>query len=236
MSSIDRIENRIRQIEQRIERGPSVDSQAFGRILSSQSSQPEATFGASGNALNKLDQIGLLNRIDLQTVRAAPTSPVVPQAQSNDVSCGQTSVAMCLNSLTGGSLTDMDIDADYGFHLLTALKTESRSAGYDWSDAGNISADSWATIDKKVNQEKLPVIVALNGPEFSPSGRGHIVTIVKTEGEVVTYADPADGTMKTTTKQNMQTAPSHPDGNFLFVADRLDNRPLSNPEHGVASL
>ncbi len=192
-------------------------------------------FGSLANAVNKLDQIGLLNQINLQNIRPAPTSPVVPLAQSNNISCGQTSVAMCLNSLTGKNLTDMDIDADYGFHLLTALKTESRSSGYDWSDAGNIDASSWSTIDRKVNQEKLPVIVALNGPEFSPSGMGHIVTIVKTEGETVTYADPADGTLKTTTKSNMQNAPSHPDGNFIFVADRMNSGPDGLPGQRLAS-
>ena len=92
-------------------------------------------------------------------------------------------------------------------------------------------------IDKKVNQEGLPVMIALNGPEFSASGRGHIVTITKTEGDKVTYADPADGTMKTTTKYAMETAPSHPDGNFVFVADRMaPEAPPSNPGIAHADL
>ncbi len=62
--------------------------------------------------------------------------------------------------------------------------------------------------------------MALKGPEFSPSGRGHIVTIVKVQGDNVSYADPATGTIKTTTKQAMETAPKHPDGNFIFFAEK----------------
>lgn len=229
MSKIDRVENRIRQIEKRIEQGPQINSAAFSKLMAghSESQTPKANFGSQNAAMNKLTNMSHFNLSAMPGLNnvSGPGATVKPMAQSNGVSCGQTSVAMCLNSLTGGSLTDMDIDSHYGFQLLDALKTESRPAGYDWRDAGNITADSWSFIDRKVNQEKLPVIVALNGPEFSPSGRGHIVTIVKTEGDTVTYADPADGTMKTTSKQNMVNAPSHPDGNFLFVADKTAPEP-----------
>lgn len=232
MSSIDNIENRIRQIEQRIDRGPSINSSAFQELMADQMKAQPKTFGAQkpqNNPMNALSQGAMFNRMNLQHMQAAPTAEVVPLAQSNGVSCGQTSVAMCLNSLTGKSFTDMDIDQKHGFQLLNALKTESQESGYDWRDAGNINNQSWATIDQKVNQEKLPVMVALNGPEFSPSGRGHIVTIVKTEGENVTFADPATGQLRTTTKYAMQTAPSHPDGNFVFVADRLNATPPQAP-------
>lgn len=231
MSRIERVENRIRQIEQRIENGPNVNSAAFNKLMSGHmepKANKNATFGSQDAALNKLTNMGHFNLSSIQgrTPHAAKSgntsASVVPLAQSNNVSCGQTSVAMSLNALTGkNTLTDMDIDTHYGFRLLDALKNESREVGYDWRDAGNIDANSWSLIDQKVNNEGLPVIVALNGPEFSPSGRGHIVTIVKTEGDTVTYADPADGQMKTTTKQNMTNAPDHPDGNFIFVADNI---------------
>ena len=157
--------------------------------------------------------------LDLTSVPPVHTA-VVPLAQNKINSEGQTCVAMCLNALTGSEFTDKDIDQHYGFRLLEALQKESREAGYTWRDAGNLSSDSWKLIDKKVNEENLPVIVALNGPEFSPSGQGQIVTIVHTTLDTVTYADPADGQLKTTQKQNMVDAPSHPDGNFIFVADR----------------
>ena len=55
---------------------------------------------------------------------------------------------------------------------------------------------------------------------------GHIVTIIKTEGDTVTYADPADGQIKTTSKKNMNTAPSHPDGNFVFYSNQAN--PVQN--------
>lgn len=231
LNNIGNIENRIRQIEQKIDQGPRVESAVFQEMMASQAApetkNPVKT-ADSGAALGKLNALG--NSAYLHpSIRPSGARDVQPLAQSNGVSCGQTSVAMCINSLTGKSLTDMDIDQKYGFGLLNALQAESSTSGFDWRDNGNLNADSWALIDQKVNQEKLPVIVALNGPEFSPSGRGHIVTIVKTEGDTVTYADPADGTLKTTSKYNMQTAPSHPDGNFIFVADRLNATPPTIP-------
>lgn len=238
MSNIERIENRIRQIEQKIDRGPAIDSTVFQQMMATSQPKPEPpAFGAAAPnaAMTKLNYLSM-NGIHLQpNIRPSQARPVLPLAQSNGVSCGQTSVAMCINSLTGRSLTDMDIDAKYGFGLLNALKSESASSGYDWRDNGNLGPESWAMIDQKVNQERLPVIVALNGPEFSPSGRGHIVTIVKTEGDTVHYADPADGQIKTTSKYNMQTAPSHPDGNFVFLADRMNETPPAIPPLPMAS-
>ena len=240
MSKIDNVENRIRQIERRIEQGPQINSAAFNKLMAGHSEpKQKKEFGSKSAAMNKLNTMSHFNLCSIsgrsQSI-SGPGASVSPLAQSNGVSCGQTSVAMCLNSLTGGNLTDQDIDSHYGFQLLEALKNESRPAGYDWRDAGNIAADSWSFIDQKVNQEKLPVIVALNGPEFSPSGRGHIVTIVKTEGDKVTYADPATGTMKTTSKQNMTSAPSHPDGNFLFVADRVAPDPMVTQPYAATPL
>lgn len=165
----------------------------------------------------------LMQMLQGQSPATALMSPlsVSPLAQSNSVSCGQTSVAMAVNALTGKNLRDVDINARYGFGLLNALNGETGAQGFQWRDAGEVGPYAWPLIDQKVNTEHTPVIVALNGPEFSPSGHGHIVTIVKTEGDTVTYADPASGQMKTTTKQRMNEAPRHPDGNFVFVADRM---------------
>ncbi|HEY4000615.1 MAG TPA: papain-like cysteine protease family protein [Candidatus Xenobia bacterium] len=162
-------------------------------------------------------------------VNALPPLTVNPLAQSNSISCGQTSVAMAVNALTGKNLRDTDINARYGFGLLNALNGETNGKGFQWRDAGELNPTAWATIDQKVNQEHTPVIVGLNGPEFSPSGHGHIVTIIHTDGENVTYADPATGTVKTTTKNAMNTAPPHPDGKFLFVCDRAAAAPQPPP-------
>lgn len=184
------------------------------------------------NQLTNINQIAGMGSSNFGVTPSQRTSSETPQAyigatdklaplpQNNNISCGQTSVAMSVNALTGKNLRDYDVDARYGFRLLDALNGESKEAGYRWRDAGNMSTNSWDLIDQKVNDEGLPVIVALNGPEFSPSGRGHIMTIVSTDGDKVTYADPATGGLRTTTKQRMSEASSHPDGNFVFVADQ----------------
>lgn len=145
---------------------------------------------------------------------------VEPLRQSNSVSCGQTSVAMAVNSLTGKSLTDSDIARKHGFSLLSALNSESRAAGFRWRDGGDFRAEDWATLEKKLNKEKTPVIMGLNGPTFSPSGRGHIITLISIDGNRVSYADPADGKIKTTTKQVIEQSPGHPQGKFFFYAAR----------------
>lgn len=240
MGNIENIENRIRQIEARIDRGPTINSAAFNEMMAqevkAQAPPALSSLPSSQAAVNKLTYMTSIPGFNPQSFRpASNVATVQPLAQSNGISCGQTSVAMCVNAITGQHLTDVDINSRYGFGLLTALKTESAKSGYDWKDDGNLNAASWATIDQKVNQEGLPVVVALNGPEFSPSGRGHIVTIVKTEGDTVTFADPATGQLRTTTKQNMENAPSHPDGNFVFVANRLGAPEPITPAPSIAS-
>ncbi len=223
---ISSIEGKMQAIEQKIHQKSSAGDQAdFEAKLESKMSSVERKFDPAAfqsNPVNNLTKIkGLEPKPLFQPARmdSRPADPVRPLAQNNSVSCGQTSVAMAVNSLTGKNLKDYDIDAQYGFGLMNALNAECSDAGYEWKDAGNINERSWPLIDRQVNEEKRPVIVALNGPEFSPSGRGHIVTIVKTEGDTVTYADPANGQLKTTSKQNMTNAASHPDGNFVFYSE-----------------
>ena len=222
-SEKEKLEEAIRRLDSSLVIGQSRASwQEYPQLL-----PEEALPTLSDNGIQAATMEGMLH-FDLSDIKGADLTAVAkidttvePLAQSNGVSEGQTCVAMCLNALTGSEFTDMDIDQRYGFCLLDALKKESRAAGFTWRDAGNLNSDSWRFIDKKVNDEGLPVIVALNGPEFSPSGRGHIVTVVKSTLDTVTFADPADGKLKTTQKQNMVEAPSHPDGNFVFVADRI---------------
>ena len=146
-----------------------------------------------------------------------PVAAVViePLAQSNAVACGQTCVAMCVNALTGQHLTDQDINARYGFALLEALNDECKSTRYRWLDGGDLSASSWPQVAQTL-QAGLPVILGLNGPLFSPSGRGHIITLTALHDDQVSYADPATGTMRTTTPAILLAAPPHPDGKFVF--------------------
>ena len=151
--------------------------------------------------------------------------------QTNSVSCGQACVAMACNRLLGTKLNDRDIDRLYGFQLLQALKRECRDFGYNWRDAGNINADSREFLTPLLDAG-LPVILALNG-SFDPGGhnRGHIVLLESSSGEKVTYVDPWDGQSKTTTWTALCEAPSHPDGNFLFVPERMEGQtPLTFPD------
>jgi hypothetical protein len=221
LENINNITSRMNQIESRIQQGPRIESEAFQAMMGR--AEPKAET-ANSKAKVGVNSQTMLNSASVNPfpVRAGSVGEVKPLAQNNGISCGQTSVAMCVNAVTGKNLIDADINNKYGFSLLDALNSESSSHGVAWRDAGNLQASQWDLIDHKVNQEKTPVIVALNGPEFSPSGRGHIVTIVKTEGDVVTIADPASGKLRTTTKQAMNEAPPHPDGNFIFYAAKDD--------------
>ncbi len=214
LEGIDRIEGRIQEIEARIQ-APPPDAELFAAMMANSNKQPNVKKPGQNAAAMKLNQ-------GPPPAFANPSNPtnVTNLAQNNSVSCGQTSVAMAVNSLTGQNLKDYDIDSKYGFQLMDALNGECKPYGVSWQDAGNIGPDKWPMIEQKVNQEGTPVIVALNGPEFSVSGRGHIVTITKVEGDKVFFADPATGTTRSTTKQAMNNAPSHPDGNFVFYANR----------------
>lgn len=243
LNNIQHAMNRIEQIEKRFEQGPAVNSASFERLLEQASqvpvpkalAEPQAQSVDLGNIQGINPQVwNFVNHnstsVDPSNFGAARLGEMglQPLAQNTPVSCGQTSVAMAVNALTGQNLTDHDINSRYGFELLNGLNAECNKAGYTWKDGGDLNASSWELIDHKVNKEKTPVIVALNGPEFSPSGRGHIVTIVKTEGDTVTFADPATGALRTTTKEAMNTAPQHPDGNFVFYANRETVAPDSD--------
>lgn len=237
LNNIQQAMNRIEQIEKRLNKEPEVNSLAFSQMFEQVNKAPVPQALAQPQAPINLNDIqgvnpqlwslmnsqntGVIDPSNFGSARVGEMG-VKPLAQNTSVSCGQTSVAMAVNALTGQNLTDYDINNKYGFELLNALNSECGKAGYNWKDGGDLNAGSWELIDHKVNQEKTPVIVALNGPEFSPSGRGHIVTIVKTEGDTVTIADPATGELRTTTKQAMNTAPQHPDGNFVFYANRIE--------------
>jgi hypothetical protein len=226
MDGIANISSRMQQLDEQFTRGPEIDSAAFQAFMGKppEAAKPPAPKMTPEQMLQSKSTFGFVPPTAVNpSAMGAPVAGalvVKPFAQSNSISCGQTSVAMCINAVTGKNLRDTDINNKYGFGLLNALNSESAEANVKWKDGGTISASQWDLIDHKVNEEKLPVIVALNGPEFSRSGHGHIVTVVKTEGDTVTIADPATGVLRTTTKQAMNNAPSHPDGNFIFYGTR----------------
>ncbi len=147
-----------------------------------------------------------------------PFSMEFKVVQSNLLSSGQASAAMAINWMTGQRLTDKDIDQTYGFHILSALKSESLPVGFDWSDAGNFSEQNWLRICDTL-KHNLPVLLAFDG-ELSPLKGGHIVLLVSSQGETVRYLDPFDGRLKQTSRTALLNAPSHPDGNFVFLPQR----------------
>ena len=128
---------------------------------------------------------------------------------------------MCVNAFTGQHLTDVDINARYGFALLEALNDECKNTGYTWVDGGNLTPQTWPEISQTL-LGGLPVILGLNGPNFSPSGRGHIITLTALQGDQVSFADPATGTLRTTTLAALLAAPPHPDGKFIFYPRRTN--------------
>lgn len=140
---------------------------------------------------------------------------VVPQIQHTPVSCGQCSVAICLTAMGAGVWDDTRVNRLHGFGLLDALRTEDPR--HDWRDLGNLDKEKWTTKVAPTLRAGYPVIVGLNGPEFSPSGRGHIVTLVSIDQDVVKFADPATGGWKLTTVSRLLDAPPHPDGKFVLA-------------------
>lgn len=142
---------------------------------------------------------------------------VEPQIQHTPVSCGQTSAAMAIKCLTGKNMSDLGFGDKYDFGLIYGLNKECEPK-YHWTDAGNFSRSMWADLEHRM-RNGFPVIIGLNG-EFSISGHGHIVLLFKIEGDKVTYADPADGTIKATKKSNIEKCKDHPDGKFVFVCSK----------------
>lgn len=174
--------------------------------------------GGSGNSALAQQMLNMKGTMGLDPADFGPSRVHVdPLFQSHGVSDGQTCVAMALNTLHGTLFTDSDVNEAYGFELLNALN--GMVQGYTWKDGGEIGAYKWDLI-RGCLVAGTPVLVALNGPEFSPSGRGHIVLVTGLQGNTVTFADPATGTLRTTTQTSMENAPQHPDGNFIFYAEK----------------
>lgn len=140
-----------------------------------------------------------------------------PQLQSNSKSCGQSSVAMCIEVLTGEKWSDLDVAARYGYSLLACLQAECPK--HEWADAGNFTRSMWPQIEQRL-KDGLPVIMGLNGPDFSPSGYGHIVVLVGVSGSKVTLADPAHGKLRTVDYALIQNCPPHTDGKFVFLCTK----------------
>lgn len=141
-------------------------------------------------------------------------SKIKIQAQHMPKSCGQTCVAMSINYLGARNVDDYWVNQQYGYNLLGALN--ENSGGKKWADVGNFNPNMWDSIYNSI-KKGFPVIIGLNGPEFSPSGYGHIVMIVSIDGNNVGIADPNGGVWRMATKQLIETCPDHTEGKFVFM-------------------
>ena len=129
LENVDRILGRMQQIERRLDTN-NFGSADFQLLMDQKMSEKKPSDLSKKSAIDAAlaghSSMGKMNL--LQSLKSNPTlssvasgaSAVVPLAQSNSVSCGQTSVAMCINSLTGKDLRDTDIDSRYGFGLMRA--------------------------------------------------------------------------------------------------------------------
>ncbi|NOK13730.1 hypothetical protein HNS30_32250 [Corallococcus exercitus] len=146
---------------------------------------------------------------------------VKPLAQQDSTSCGLTSVAMMANAAhskakTGKApITDQTLRAENGGgtgFLPNVLNQHLSGTGMRATDE-SWGADSWGKIDQSLKAGN-PVMVSTSG-EFSPSGYGHYITLLKAEGDRIQYADPADGQVKWTTKGILDAQPPHTDGRWF---------------------
>lgn len=142
-------------------------------------------------------------------------SRVVPQYQSTPRSCGAASVAMCISALGAQKVDDQWVLHHYGYSLLPAL--QSNCPGWEWRDAGNFTPAMWPAIRDCLTSGGL-AIIGLNGPEFSPSGYGHIMVICGLSATEVILADPARGAFRTVSRQLVEQCPPHTDGKFVFLS------------------
>lgn len=136
---------------------------------------------------------------------------IIPQRWHD--SCGQTAVAMAINTLVPGrKWNDDTVNSKYGYGLLAALKGET---GKDWTSP-DFTKNSWPLIEYNLDCG-YPVLFAANGPLFSQSGAGHVLLIYQLSGENVYFADPNGGIVTVRTRKECEDAPPHPDGKWLMV-------------------
>ncbi|MBT9581948.1 hypothetical protein IV102_01280 [bacterium] len=141
-----------------------------------------------------------------------------PQRQHARLASGQASVAMALTHLTGQRWTGQQVSDAYGGNLLAALEEQTRHLRLNWNDV-DFSSPSWAIMEKQLGRGR-PVLMGLNGPVFSPTADGHVVTLLGIQGELVHFADPASGKVCCQPKREFERAPGHPIGKFVLYASK----------------
>jgi hypothetical protein len=191
---------------------------------------------------HRLAKLTLLTGILLQVSAWQPhfdrytgsyTRLVVPQQSKTELQYSLSATAMCINSITGKELRAEDIDAAYGYELLRALNTECEPAGFTWHDGGEIRPGWWEFLQHQVEEQRLPVTLALNGRQFCPENRGVIVVVVAVKWDWAKIADPVSGRFRWVTRQQLEAAEQHPHGNWMFYAERFAGAEGSSPQEGM---
>lgn len=136
-------------------------------------------------------------------------------AQGNAISCGQTSCAMAVNTITGQKLTDYHWQARHGFNLLGGLQAECPE--HTWEDVDRPRPEIWPRVMASL-AAGCPAVCGVNGPDFSPSGHGHIVCIIGLNSKKVIFGDPNRGRLRELERERFEQAQEYPQGNFLFLA------------------
>lgn len=158
-----------------------------------------------------------------------PSGPVVRSAnlkgsvrilaQQTATSCGACSCAMAVNTIRKKDYSDLEWDARhrniYGLDLLSGLRQDCPD--HAWRDAGRPRPELWDQLLQSL-AAGCPAVCGVNGPEFSPSGHGHIVCIVGVTTKTVIFADPNGGRLRELPRESFEDAAEYPQGNFVFLA------------------
>ncbi len=136
-------------------------------------------------------------------------------AQNTATSCGLTSCAMAVNTITGQKLDDSQFKLRHGMDLLGGLNSETPK--FVWKDRDRPRPELWPEV-AQAGQNGCPSIAFLNGPDFSPSGNGHVVCIIGLTPTDVIFADPNRGRLRQLPKAAFEHAQEYPQGNALYIA------------------
>lgn len=140
-------------------------------------------------------------------------------AQQAGDTCGVCSCAMAVNTITGTNYNDLTWDArhrnKYGVDLFSSLQQDCPK--HNWKDVGRPRPEVWQEVLNSL-AAGCPAVCGVNGPDFSPSGRGHIVCIIGVTTTTVIFADPNGGELRELARERFEQAQEYPQGNFIFLA------------------
>jgi LysM repeat protein/muramidase (phage lysozyme) len=154
----------------------------------------------------------------------------------NDRGCGTTSVAMALSWATGKTVSsdqvynavgsaDVSGARSYAINNYPVTITDRGNLRSSGGFAGpNTQAEAYKVLTDAIGKGH-PVIFSASGPDFSPSGRGHIMLAtgvsVKDGVNMFTFNDPGTGTTRTLPFSALWNATDYPQGgSFMWEVAR----------------